>query len=151
MFSWKPPSWRPDKIMIWPWSTKPRSREGIPIERLLRALERWWRICWPWIGGKGISCLQETTGARRPNPVRRRKHQNHTERRLPGPAICRLSDGDQTPEALFELFQDWQRTPTQSFVTVLNGPRQRMDVRFCEGRNQPPRGHTCGCGFWKLR
>src|SRR3989441_1715429 len=36
---------------------------------------------------------------------------------------CRLSDGDQTPEALFELFQDWQRTDTQSSVTV------RMDLR----------------------
>src|SRR5438093_546218 len=36
---------------------------------------------------------------------------------------CRLSDGDQTPEALFELFQDWQRTHTQSSVTV------RMDLR----------------------
>src|SRR5207247_5214085 len=36
---------------------------------------------------------------------------------------CRLSDGDQTPEALSGLFQDWQRTHTQSSVTV------RMDLR----------------------
>src|SRR5439155_22689692 len=32
------------------------------------------------------------------------------------------------------------RTHTQSSVTVLRDLRQRMDVRFCEGRNQPPRG-----------
>ncbi len=38
------------------------------------------------------------------------------------------------------MFQDWQRTHTQSSVTVLRDLRQRMDVRFCEGRNQPPRG-----------
>ena len=31
-------------------------------------------------------------------------------RRLPGPADCRLSEGDRTPEALYELFRDWQRT-----------------------------------------
>src|SRR5436309_702278 len=37
---------------------------------------------------------------------------------------CRLSDGDQTPEALFELFQDWQRTQTQSSVTVRKDLRQ---------------------------
>ena len=33
------------------------------------------------------------------------------------------------------MFQDWQRTHTQSSVTVLPDLRQRMDVRFCEGRN----------------
>ena len=64
-----------------------------------------------------------------------RKRQDYPARRLPGPAGCRLSDGDLTPEALFELFQDWQRTQTQSSVTTLRGLRQRMDVRFCEGRN----------------
>src|SRR5258708_28335110 len=64
-----------------------------------------------------------------------RKRQDYTARRLPGPAGCRLSDGDQTPEALSELFQDWQRTQTQSSVTTLSGLSQRMDVRFCEGRN----------------
>ena len=52
-------------------------------------------------------------------------------RRLPGPADCRLSEGDQTPEALSELFRDWQRTQTQSSVTAPGSPRQQMDVRFC--------------------
>src|SRR5439155_2421399 len=32
------------------------------------------------------------------------------------------------------------RTHTQSSVTVLRDRSQRLDDRFCEGRNQPPRG-----------
>jgi len=40
-------------------------------------------------------------------------------RRLPGPADSRLSEGVPTPEALYELFRDWQRTQTQSSVTAL--------------------------------
>jgi hypothetical protein len=40
-----------------------------------------------------------------------------------------------TPEALSELFRDWQRTQAQSSVTALRGLRQGMDVRFCEDRN----------------
>ena len=43
---------------------------------------------------------------------------------------CRPDGGDQTPEALFEMFQDWQRTQTQSSETALAGPRPN-DVRFC--------------------
>jgi hypothetical protein len=39
-------------------------------------------------------------------------------RRLPGPADCRLSEGDHTPGVLYELFRDWQRTQTQSSVTA---------------------------------
>ena len=54
------------------------------------------------------------------------------------PAGRRLSDRDQTLEALSELFQDWQSTPTRSSVTVLRDLRQRMDVRFGEGRNHRP-------------
>jgi hypothetical protein len=40
-------------------------------------------------------------------------------RRLPGPVDCRLSEGATTPEALYELFRDWQRTLTQSSATAL--------------------------------
>jgi hypothetical protein len=58
-------------------------------------------------------------------------------RRLPGPAVRRLSEGDQTPEALFELFRDWQRTQTQSSVRTLRSLRQQMDVRSC-GMQGPP-------------
>ena len=52
-------------------------------------------------------------------------------RRLPGPADCELSERDETPEALYELFRDWQRTQTQPSVTALRSLRQQMDVRFC--------------------
>jgi hypothetical protein len=46
---------------------------------------------------------------------------------------------DQTPEAHYELFRDWQRTQTQSSVTALRSSRQQMDVRFCMGcRDHPP-------------
>jgi uncharacterized membrane protein len=61
-------------------------------------------------------------------------------RRLPGPAVSRLSEGDQTPETLFELFRDCQRTQIQSSATALRSLRQQMDVRFCESRNHQPRG-----------
>jgi hypothetical protein len=50
------------------------------------------------------------------------------------------------------LFQDWQRTQTQSSVTAPRGPRLRMDVRFCEGRNHRREAQLraadageCGC------
>jgi hypothetical protein len=62
-----------------------------------------------------------------------------------------LSDGDQTPEALFELFHAWQRTHTQSSVTVLRDLRQSMDVRFCEGRNHRRQATRANCGFWQVR
>jgi len=58
-------------------------------------------------------------------------------RRLPGPAVWRLSEGDQTPEALYELFRDWRRTQTQSSVRTLRSLRQQMDVRSC-GMQGPP-------------
>ena len=63
-------------------------------------------------------------------------------RRLPGPADCRLSEGDQIPEALYELFRDWQRTQTQSCVTALQGPRQQMDVWFCRAAGTDAERHT---------
>src|ERR1700722_3814865 len=61
-------------------------------------------------------------------------------RRLPGPACCRLSEGDHPPEALYELFRDWQRTQTQSSVTALQGPRLQMEVWFCRAQEPMPRG-----------
>jgi hypothetical protein len=64
-------------------------------------------------------------------------------RRLPGPADCRLSEGDHPPEALYELFRDWQRTQTQSSVTALQGPRQQMDVWFCQAQEPMPGGTLC--------
>jgi hypothetical protein len=72
---------------------------------------------------------------------------DYTGRSLPGPGGCRLSDGDQTPEALFELLQDWQRAQTQSSATAFAGPGQRMDVRFCG--EQAPTGEStdASCQF----
>jgi hypothetical protein len=64
-------------------------------------------------------------------------------RRLPGPPVSRLSEGDRTPEALYELFRDWQRTQTQSSVTALRSPRQQMDVWFCRVQEPMPRGTPC--------
>jgi hypothetical protein len=64
-------------------------------------------------------------------------------RRLPGPADCRLSEGSYTPEALYELFRDWQRTQTQSSATALRSLRQQMDVWFCRAQEPMPRGTLC--------
>src|SRR5439155_25583896 len=61
-------------------------------------------------------------------------------RRLPGPACCRLSEGDHPPEALYELFRDWQRTQTQSSVKALRSPRLQMDVWFCRAQEPMQRG-----------
>ena len=61
----------------------------------------------------------------------------------PGPACCRLSEGDQTPKALYELFRDWQRTQIQSSVEALRSPRQQMDVWFCRVQEPMPRGTLC--------
>src|SRR4030081_1429355 len=61
-------------------------------------------------------------------------------RRLPGPACCRLSEGHHPPEALYELFRDWQRTQTQSSVKALRSPRLQMDVWFCRAQEPMPRG-----------
>lgn len=36
-----------------------------------------------------------------------------------------------TPEALYGLFRDWQRTQTQSSVIAPTSLRPQMDVRFC--------------------
>src|SRR5580698_4892466 len=47
---------------------------------------------------------------------------------------------EETPEALFALFRDWQRTQTQSSATVLRSLRQQMDVRSCGSRDHQPRG-----------
>ena len=49
------------------------------------------------------------------------------------------------------MFQDWQRTLTQSSVTVRKGPRQRMDVRFCEAGTTCREAYVRTAGFWQLR
>ena len=71
-------------------------------------------------------------------------------RRLPGPADCRLSEGDRTPEALYELFRDWQRTQTQSSVTALRSLRQQMDVWFCRAQEPMPGGIRCALSILEV-
>jgi hypothetical protein len=48
-----------------------------------------------------------------------------------------------TPEALFVLFRDWQRTQTQSSAMALRSLRQQMDVRFCRVQEPPAERQTC--------
>jgi hypothetical protein len=71
-------------------------------------------------------------------------------RRLPGPACCRLSEGEHPPEALYELFRDWQKTQTQSSVTALQGPRQQMDVWFCRAQEPMPGGIRCALSILEV-
>ena len=80
-----------------------------------------------------ISCPAKSSETRRQpeNLPRNEKHQDYSVRRLPGPAISPLCEGDQTPEAHHELFRDWQRTQTQSSATALRSPRLQIDVWFC--------------------
>jgi hypothetical protein len=75
------------------------------------------------------------------NGCERKDSRDYTVRRLPGPAGGRLSEGDQTPEAPFGLFRDWQRTQTQSSVKAPRGWRQQIDVWFCEAGTNAER-HT---------
>ncbi len=65
----------------------------------------------------------QSAAAQKPRPSGRKitgLHSAQTARSC----SCRLSDGHQTPEALSGLFQDWQRTHTQSSVTVRKDLRQ---------------------------
>jgi hypothetical protein len=66
-------------------------------------------------------------------------------RRLPGPADCRLSEGDHTPEALFELFRDWQRTQTQSSVTAFKARDSKWMSGSAECRNRCREAYLASC------
>ena len=62
-------------------------------------------------------------------------------RRLPGPAGRRLSDGVQTPEALFELFRDWQKNTYSIFGDGSSEPETANECPVLqECRNHQPRG-----------
>ncbi len=75
------------------------------------------------------------------------KNQDYTARRLPGPAVCRLSEGDQAPEAPFELFRDWQRTQTQSSVTALGARDSKWMSGSAKRRNHCREAYVASCGF----
>ena len=83
-------------------------------------------------------------------PPGRKRLQDYSARRLPGPAVCRLSEGDQTPEAPFELFRDWQRTQTQSSVTALQGPETVNGCLVLRRQEPLPRGTVASCEILKM-
>ena len=91
------------------------------------------------------ACRRPQHGSGRTRPLGE-QDQGETMRGLPVPAGGRLSEGDQTPEAPYESFRDWQRTHTQSSVTALRSPRQLMDVRFCTEQEPTAERHTLRVG-----
>src|SRR5712672_3449586 len=78
-----------------------------------------------------------------------KKHQDHSVRRLPGPADDGLSDGGNS-RGSFGLFRDWQRTQTQSSVTALRSLRQQMDVWFCRAQEPMPGGIRCALSILEV-
>jgi hypothetical protein len=56
-----------------------------------------------------------------------------------------------TSRGALGLFQDWQRTQTQSSVTARKGPRQSMDVRFCEAGTNRREAYVRTVGFLHVR
>ena len=86
--------------------------------------------------------VRSTRGGLKPPPER--KNNRITQRAgCQVLQIGRLGEGDQTPEAPYELFRDWQRTQTQSSVTALRSLRQQMDVWFCREAGTTAERHTC--------
>jgi hypothetical protein len=61
-----------------------------------------------WSAGNRTSCLPKNSAERQQRKTfpdeEREKHQDSSMPRLPGPAVCRLSEGDETPEALSNCF-----------------------------------------------
>ena len=145
---WRLRNWPRESAMNWPWSGTEKCREETQIAPRWPWPGRWSVICSRWSTGSRISCLPRNSKPprQRKNPSTKEgtKHQDSSMRRLPGPADRRLSEGGHAPEALFELFRDWQRTQTQSSVRTPRGLRQQMDVRFCKSTDHQPRGNYCG-------
>src|SRR5258708_28368016 len=101
-------------------------------------------MCWPWIGGKGISCLQKTTGARRPNP--RRQEKTSESHRAQAARSCHLPT-------------EQRRSNSRGSLRIVSGLAANPDSIFCDGPHRPetangcpvlrrqeppPRGNTCG-------
>ena len=61
-------------------------------------------------------------------------------RRLPGPADCELSERDETPEALYELFSGLAEDTNSIFSDGSSEPETANGCPVLHGRNQPPRG-----------
>ena len=63
-------------------------------------------------------------------------------RRLPGPADCRLSEGDLISGGSCVLFRDWQRTLTQSSATALAARGSKWMSGSAKSRDHQPRGNN---------
>jgi hypothetical protein len=61
-------------------------------------------------------------------------------RRLPGPAVSRLSEGDLFSGGSLRIVSGLAVNTNSIFCDGHRGQRQQMDVRFCESRNHQPRG-----------
>src|SRR5580658_9407040 len=58
-------------------------------------------------------------------------------RRLPGPAVCRLSEGAGCSRGSLRIVSGLAENTNSIFCDGPRGPRQQMDVRFC-GEQEPP-------------
>jgi hypothetical protein len=56
-------------------------------------------------------------------------------RRLPGPADCRLSEGDPCSRGSLRIVSGLAVNTNSIFCDGHRSLRQQMDVRFCESRN----------------
>jgi hypothetical protein len=63
-------------------------------------------------------------------------------RRLPGPADCRLSEGANYSGGSLRIVSGLAENTNSIFCDGPRGPRQQMDVRFCEEQDHQPRGNN---------
>jgi hypothetical protein len=73
----------------------------------------------------------------------RREKRDYTGRSLPGPGGCRLSEGDQTPEALFELLQGLAENTNSIFCDGLRGPGTENGCLVLRRAGTHRREHSC--------
>jgi hypothetical protein len=67
-------------------------------------------------------------------------------RRLPGPAVGRLSEGANYSGGSLRIVSGLAENTNSIFCDGPRGPRQQMDVRFCEEQGPPAERHTCARG-----
>ena len=102
-------------------------QKGNPNRATLAVARKMVATCSPSSAENRTSCLPKIALARqqreKPFQIRKeQKHQDRSMRRLPGPAIGRLSEGDQTPEAP---------------LRIVSGLAENTNSIFCEGSSEP--------------
>jgi hypothetical protein len=65
-----------------------------------------------------------------------------------GPADCRLSEGANYSGGSLRIVSGLAENTNSIFCDGPCGPRQQMDVRFCESRNHQPRGTSAHDETW---